>query len=422
MIAKIGHGANLMGALLYNFQKVGATTGAVLYTQNIRLAPDGSCAAALAARSFDPYLFANRNTEKPSLHISINPDPKDRVDDGCYIQMAIDYMDEMGYGKQPFIVFKHTDIERTHIHIVSTNVDETGKKINDVFEHKRSMAVCRALENKYGLIAPEKGKELKDEMLFRPVDCNKGDIKCQIATVVRHLPKYYRYQNLGSYNALLSLFNITVQEVSGELNGKLRQGLVYFALDVNGKKAGHPFKASLFGKGAGQAALAKQFEKSKVTLQDPSVKSSLKEAIEIAVHSSKYENDFKAQLSSQGINVVVRRNTDGRIYGMTFVDHTSKSVYNGSQLSKSLAANVFEQWWNQGIKPDLTNGAAVHKQSSQQTTQPIAGPMPEAPVSIKLPDIPLTDILSILIPDGQPEDFDEMQFAERMRKKKRKNK
>lgn len=422
MIAKIGHGANLMGALLYNFHKVDATTGAVLYTQNIRLAPDGSCSAALAARSFDPYLLANRNTEKPSLHISINPDPKDRVEDGRYIQMATDYMDEMGYGKQPYIVFKHTDIERSHIHIVSTNVDGKGKKINDAFEHKRSMAVCRALENKYGLIAPEKGKELNDERLFRPVDLNKPDIKSQIATVVRHLPKYYRYQNLGSYNALLSLFNITAQEVSGEWNGKLRQGLVYFALDTNGKKAGHPFKASLFGKGAGPAALAKQFEKSKVALQDPSVRSSLKDAIEIAVHSSKYENDFKAQLSSQGINVVVRRNTDGRIYGMTFVNHASKSVYNGSQLSKSLAANVFEQWWNQGIKPASVNGVAGDKQSSKQATQPTPNPISEAPASRKFPDVPLTDIFSILIPDGQPEDFDEMQFAERMRKKKRKNK
>lgn len=422
MIAKIGHGANLMGALLYNFHKVDATTGAVLYTQNIRLAPDGSCTAALAARSFDPYLLANRNTEKPSLHISINPDPKDRVEDRLYIEMATVYMDEMGYGKQPYIVFKHTDIERTHIHIVSTNVDEKGKKINDAFEHKRSMAACRALENKYGLTAPEKSKELGDEMLFRPVDFNKPDIKSQIATVVQHLPKYYRYQNLGSYNALLSLFNITVQEVSGEINGKLRQGLVYFALDANGNKAGHPFKASLFGKGAGSAALAKQFEGSKVALQNPSVRSSLKDAIEIAVHSSKYENDFKAQLSSQGINAVVRRNTDGRIYGMTFVDHVSRSVYNGSQLSKSLAANVFEQWWNQGIKPVLVNDVAGRNEGSHETTQPLPNPMLDAPVSIKLADFPLTEVFNLLIPEGQPEDFDEMQFAQRMRKKKRKNK
>lgn len=42
--------------------------------------------------------------------------------------MACQYMNEMGYGEQPFIVFKHTDIDRNHIHIVSVCVDEQGKK------------------------------------------------------------------------------------------------------------------------------------------------------------------------------------------------------------------------------------------------------------------------------------------------------
>jgi len=421
MIAKIGHGANLMGALLYNFQKVDATKGSVLYSQNILQAPDGSYSAALANRSFEAYLIANRNTERPSLHISINPDPKDQVDDGRYLQLAADYMEEMGYGKQPYIVFKHTDIERTHIHIVSTNVDAMGKKISDAFEHKRSMSVCRALEHKYGLIIPKNDKEQGNEVAFRPVDYTMPDVKSQIATVVRYLPKYYHYQSLGSYNALLSLFNITVEEVSGELNGKLRQGLVYFALDPDGKKAGHPFKASLFGKAAGRAALDAKFEKSKIALNDQPLKAGLKCMIEIALHSSKFESDFRAQLVSQGISVVARKNSEGRIYGMTFINHTSRSVYNGSQLSKGLAANVFEQWWNHGIKPDVHLGVANCTQAPKDN-QPRPNPAPEADVSLGLQDIPLTDIFNIFIPDGQLEDFEETQFAQRMKKKKRKNK
>ena len=56
---------------------------------------------------------------------------------------------------------------------------------------------------------------------------------------------------MGSYNALLSLFNITAEEVKGERNGQPVNGLVYVALDENGNKASNPFKASLFGKDAG---------------------------------------------------------------------------------------------------------------------------------------------------------------------------
>lgn len=93
------------------------------------------------------------------------------------------------------------------------------------------------------------------EEIFKPVDHSTNDLKSQIAAVVRYLPRYYQYQSLGAYNALLSLFNITAEEVKGELHGQPRQGLVYFALNTNGEKASNPFKASLFGKQAGYVEL-----------------------------------------------------------------------------------------------------------------------------------------------------------------------
>jgi hypothetical protein len=52
----------------------------------------------------------------------------------------------------------------------------------------------------------------QNDKVFRPVDYRAGDVKSQIASVVRHLPNYYQYQTLGEYNALLSLFNITTEK------------------------------------------------------------------------------------------------------------------------------------------------------------------------------------------------------------------
>ncbi|RYD93801.1 MAG: relaxase, partial [Sphingobacteriales bacterium] len=207
MIAKIGHGTNIMGALSYNLSKVNQEKGQVLFTQKMRESRDGTFSLGECYKSFEPYLFANRNTEKSSLHISLNPDPADTVDNSKYIAMAQEYMNEMGYGQQPYIVFKHTDIERTHIHIVSTNVDRLGKKIPDTYEHRRSMQACRQLEQKYGLTAATAEKNTNTETLFKPVDFQHGDVKSQIAAAVRYLPKYYSYQSFGAYNALLSLFN-----------------------------------------------------------------------------------------------------------------------------------------------------------------------------------------------------------------------
>ena len=411
---------------MYNFQKIDIGKGSVLDAQNICQAADGGFTLALSYRSFAPYLLANRNTEKPSLHISINPDPKDNVDDNRYVRMAADYMLEMGYGNQPYIVFKHADIERTHIHIVSTNVDGYGKKIRDTFEHRRSMEVCRGLDKKYGLTPPTHREDFVKEDLFKPVDSTKENIKGQIASVVRHLPQHFYYQNLGTYNALLSLFNITAQEVTGELNGKPRQGLVYFALDAQGNKASHPFKASLFGKLATHPEMLTKFEKSQDMLKNELLKSTLRNVIEVAMHSSKGESDFKLQLREQGVNVVVRRNSEGRIYGITFIDHTSKSVWNGSQFGKDLSANVFEQWWNKATIPPIT---VMNKNSHRKEVDShdkfeaepakIINPFPK--IDNETIGNAFEGIMDMLLPTEQAENFQEQVFAHQMKKRKKKN-
>jgi len=234
MIAKIGRSGNLYGALAYNQLKVEKENGKILLTNKIIETASGHYSVAQLAQSFAPYLIANRNTEKHTLHISLNPDPNDKVSDDKFREMAEEYMQEMGYSEQPFVVFKHTDIDRSHIHIVSVCVDENGKKISDKFEKMRSMNVCRELERKHGLIPATDKEHKQNDKIFRPVDYKTGDVKSQIASVVRHLPNYYQYQTLGEYNALLSLFNITTEKVQGELHGKMQQGLLYIPLNEKG--------------------------------------------------------------------------------------------------------------------------------------------------------------------------------------------
>jgi len=353
MIAKIGRSANLYGALAYNQLKVENENGRILFANKMIETASGHYSVAQLAQSFAPYLIANHNTEKHTLHISLNPDPNDKVSDDKFREMAELYMKEMGYGEQPFIVFKHTDIDRSHIHIVSVCVDEQGKKISDKFEKIRSMNVCRELEKKYNLIPATEKKRNQNDKVFHPVNYQAGDVKSQIASVIRHLPNYYQYQTLGEYNALLSLFNITTEKIEGELQGKMQQGLLYIPLNEKGERVGHPFKASLFGKSAGLPALELHFVKCKIALKDTPTKQTLKSAITIALHTTSDEQAFKKQLREQGINVVVRRNDTGRIYGITFIDHNSKVVWNGSRLGKELSANIFNDYWNNNIKPDI---------------------------------------------------------------------
>ncbi len=300
MIAKIGRSSNLYGALSYNNLKVEKENGQILLAHKIIETPNGEYTVAQLTQSFEPYLIANRNTEYHTLHISLNPDPKDKVSDDKFREIAEQYMREMGYGEQPFVVFKHTDIDRSHIHIVSVCVDENGVKISDKFEKMRSMKVCRELEKQHHLVPATNKEHQQNDKVFRPVDYRAGDVKSQIASVVRHLPNYYQYQTLGEYNALLSLFHITTEKVEGELQGKMKQGLLYIPLNEKGERAGHPFKASLFGKNAGLPALELHFAKCKLALKDHPTKQTLKAAINIALKTTVDESKFKKKLSRAG--------------------------------------------------------------------------------------------------------------------------
>ncbi len=422
MIAKIGRSTNLYGALAYNQLKVENEKGKILFANKMIENASGHYSVAQLAQSFALYLIANRNTEKHTLHISLNPDPNDKVSDDKFREMAEEYMREMGYGQQPFVVFKHSDIDRSHIHIVSVCVDEQGKKISDKFEKMRSMNLCRELERKHGLIPATNKEHNQNDKVFRPVDYRAGNVKSQIASVVRHLANYYQYQTLGEYNSLLSLFNITTEKVQGELHGKVQQGLLYIPLNDKSERAGYPLKASLFGKNAGLPALELHFAKCKTALKDNPSKQTLKTAITIALKSTKDEQAFKKQLAEQGINVVVRRNDTGRIYGITFIDHNSKSVWNGSRLSTELSANIFNDYWNNDIKPEIKEATVIKPKLSTSNDEDLPAGEPHYLFDF-LPaekhQDGLLEALGGMLPEAQGEDYEEQDFANKMKKKRK---
>ena len=300
--------------------------------------------------------------------------------------------------------------------MVSTCVGIDGKKIPDDYDHPRSMAICRDLETKYNLNKALEQEQKQVNTVFKPVNHKNGDIKSQIASVVRNLPKYYSYSTMGSYNALLSFFNITVEEVKGERNGQTVNGLVYVALDENGNKTSNPFKASLFGKDAGITQLQKHFEQSKEKMKTNPARSVLKNTVELAMHTTSNETDFKKQLTEQGINTVVRRNDIGRIYGITFIDHESRSIWNGSQLDRNLSANVFNEWWNKGNKPELKMQDSLISKANEidyQTTKDLF-----EFISQKHSQSSDSGLFSLL-PQAQGDDYDEEKFANAMKKKKK---
>lgn len=254
MVAKISHGASLYGALAYNYEKVAKGTAAILSGNRMitdRLGQP-SRDMRLTLLSFEDYLLANRNTEKPVLHIALSPAPEDRLTDTQLEELAARYMEKMGYGNQPYIVYKHGDTHNTHIHIVSVCVDENGRKISDSYEHRRSMTACRKLEADFGL---RNGNDMEERNLkaeLKKVDVTGGDVRHQVGNTLKAVLESYRFQTFGEYSALLSTLNIEARQVKGEYKGEPYTGIIYSATDDKGKVVSPPFKSSRFGKRFGR--------------------------------------------------------------------------------------------------------------------------------------------------------------------------
>jgi len=398
----------LYSALAYNQMKVDNEQAKVIFGNKMIEPRSGIYNINTCLHSFEPYLLSNQNTEKPVLHISINPDPKDKLSDEQLSDIAQEYMQKMGYGDQPFIVYKHEDIERKHIHIVSLRVDEQGKKINDKFEHRRSMDACRELEQKYGLVPADK-KTQKESLPFKKVEYEKGDVKHQIANVIRSVARDYHFLSLKEYKALLTLYNIGMEEVRGEMKGKEYKGLIYSALNEKGEKVGNPFKSSLFGKSVGTENIEKRIEKSAGIIKSKGLKERTKKVVSSVIQTCNNRVDFEKALEKQGISVLFRENEQGRIYGATFIDHEQKCVFNGSRLGKEFSANVFTDLFN-----DKENKSDIFKTDEKQAFEPFTQSQKECDEGSGI-----GSIFDLFTSQTQGDEFEEEAFVRRLKKKRK---
>ena len=324
-------------------------------------------------------------------------------------------MEALGYGNQPYIVFKHSDIAREHIHIVSLRVDSRGQKINDKFEKRRSKQITDALERKFGLIPSSKVTE-KAVAETPKVDTIKGNIKEQVANVVRMVLKHYKFCSLGELNAILSKYNLAVEEVKTEFRGKKYDGLVYVPTDDKGGKVSTPINASDIGRGVGYTAVQNSMQKSKQTVKPliPTIRNKVLQAMRT---SPKTEEELRQRLKEQGLCVVIRKNGNGRIYGITFIDDEVVIALNGSRLGKGYAANVFNSYFsNPAHNPFLDEtlyGSPSVRLEQSATVQPLQSNAEEGD---NLIDELIENMVSVSFVSTGNDDWKEAAWQRKLRK------
>ena len=299
-------------------------------------------------------------------------------------------------------------IDRHHVHIVTLCVDEQGKKIGDSFLHRRSKNITRALEQQYGLHPAERKRQTQREPLRR-VDAAQGDVKKQIGNVLKGISGKYRFQSLGEYRALLSLYGITVEECRGEMRGREYHGFVYSAIDVQGEKVGTPIKASRFGKRYGYEAFGRWCESSKALIKVQKTGDMTKATVLAAMRRTKERTEFVAALKAKGVDVVLRETDTGRIYGATFIDHRTGCVLNGSRMGKELSANALQEYF-----APPAPGIPL----SIDLPQPVAETVDNTSQAAGYEELP--DALGLFSPSAGGADAEEQAFMHEMQRRKKK--
>ena len=407
MIAKISSSNSLATTLGYNFKKVEKHEASVLLVQGLFHDRNGAYSRAQVLADMLRTIPERCRTKKTVFHCSLNPHPDEKLSDEALSRIAAEYMESLGYGAQPYIVFRHNDISRAHIHIVSLRVDSEGRKINDRFERRRSKRITDALEAKFGLM-PSSPSRKKADVSAQPsaVEIGAGDIKRQVAAAVEHVFGRYAFQSVGEMNLLLARFRVTAEEVKTERKGRPFDGIVYAATDTDGHKICTPIKASEIGRQVSYAALRRHFEQSKSVVRERS--GAIRRAIADVMQTSPDRAEFIDRMRERGIETVARINAAGRLYGITFIDDANGIAVNGSRLGKGYAANVFNAYFAGGANPFIDEGWPKEKEERGAVVEELTE---------SLNDMPSTEIDLSLQVHGA--DLRELAFQRRLRNRVR---
>ena len=345
MVAKITIPKSIEAALNYNEKKVQKAAAECLHAANY-LSEAKNMNFYQKLNGFEMLNNLNSRATTKTIHISLNFDPSEKLSNDKLIEVANVYMEKIGFGQQPFLVYKHEDAGHPHIHIVSTTIKEDGSRVNTHnIGRNQSEKARKEIEQQYGLIKAERQQQLMKPGI-KLVDAQKAvygksETKRSISNVVGAVFSQYKFTSLPEFNAALKQFNVIADR--GKEEGRIykNRGLVYRILDSDGNKVGVPIKASSIGCKPILDNLEKKFIANEVA-KEP-LKQRTKNTIDECLQSSPGSiKNLVATLNQKNIYTVLRQNAEGRLYGITFVDNQNKVVFNGSDLGKGYSAAALQ--------------------------------------------------------------------------------
>lgn len=344
MVAIIKTGHSIRRTFSYNENKVSKGVAVCIGEGNYPMDVD-QMSSSFKLNLLLKQLELNENVTRNSVHISLNFDPSEKdLSEKKLMEIAHCYMTKIGFGSQPYLVYQHHDAGHPHIHIVSIKVRPDGKRIDMQNIGKNESETARKeIEKMFDLVIAEGRKEKVNFELMAisvgKINYGKIQSKKAINEVLSLVLATYKYSSLAELNAVLGEYNVLADR--GNENSRVfnANGLVYRILDQNGKPTGVPIKASDFYNKPTLKFLEEKFIENKTKKAIHARR--IKNLIDLAFIKDKPSfSELRNILKKEGINPVLRTSDKGLIYGITYVDHIAKCVFNGSALGKDYSAKT----------------------------------------------------------------------------------
>lgn len=342
MVVKIqkSHPA-MKGTLAYNQSKVSKGAASILGAYNM---DEGAKTFRDFERTFERYERLNYRTKEVSFQMSINPDP-DRPEETLTDAEALSYaqklLEGLGYGKQPYMVYEHHDIDRKHYHVVSIRTGEDGRKINDSYEERKLQRLMWDNAKEYHYLVGNQGvkKDAKKERYIPDTprfDPKGGDVRQQYIDLFDEALTY-RFVSPLQFQTVMRGMGVNVEFTEGE-----QWHLLFEGLDRRGDKASPRISDSEMGLSLYEYyadRLEENLRKRELSEEEKAERRDDRRRVERTVafclEKAQTERQFKLMLERRGINYTLSRSKDdGQVFGATFADRQSKAAYKASEFKK----------------------------------------------------------------------------------------
>jgi hypothetical protein len=366
MVARLITGKNMRGLIHYNEHKVMADNATCLQANQF-----GSDPVELSPlqkfHRFQKNLQRNKKVKTNTVHVSLNFSPRENLSPHKLSAIATSYMDKIGFGNQPYLVYQHKDAAHPHVHIITTNIQADGKRIDlHNIGRNQSESARKEIEIEFNLLKaaqPASSQNLQAVPLEKII-YGRSETKSSIARIVSTITRTYKYTSLPELNAILRQYNVHADRGKEETRIFEKKGLRYTIIDRNGNHVGVPIKASALPGKPTLRWLEKQF------LLNDRLRKPLRDQVQNLLTDSlnnqpKNWEALTKLLQQQNVDLVLRKNSDGRIYGITLVDHKNKVVFNGSALGKSYSAQAISDQFGKA-KSTFPKSKALQLQEVEQ--------------------------------------------------------